>query len=150
MALKRNKYFWIWIWIFLLWRCVGWACNLFLRWCPPLIMWAGPLILSSTATGDVWIIPSFGIWGYVLHVEHISCVITNCHQHQWVSPSFSIALTAPSRPAKCQPLRILRNHYAFWVSNTPIRKPVQNVGKLRILRNFGAIRPIPRNSNYPG
>ena len=45
----------------------------------------------------------------------------------------------------CQPLRILRNHYAFWVSNTPIRKPVQNVGKLRILRNFGAIRPIPRN-----
>ena len=27
----------------------------------------------------------------------------------------------------------------------PLRKPVQNVGKLRILRNFGAIRPIPRN-----
>ena len=31
------------------------------------------------------------------------------------------------------------------MSNTPQRKPVQNVGKLRILRNFGAIRPIPRN-----
>ena len=45
----------------------------------------------------------------------------------------------------CQPLRILRNHYAFRVSNTPLRKPVQNVGKLRILRNFGAIRPKPRN-----
>ena len=45
----------------------------------------------------------------------------------------------------CQPLRILRNHYAFRVSNTPLRKPVQNVGKLRISRNFGAIRPIPRN-----
>ena len=45
----------------------------------------------------------------------------------------------------CQPLRILRNHYAFRVSNTPLCKPVQNVGKLRILRNFGAIRPIPRN-----
>ena len=44
----------------------------------------------------------------------------------------------------CQPLRILRNHYAFRVSNTPLRKPVENVGKLRILRNFGAIRPIPR------
>ena len=26
-----------------------------------------------------------------------------------------------------------------------IRKHVQNVGKLRILRNFGAILPIPRN-----
>ena len=39
----------------------------------------------------------------------------------------------------------LANHYAFWVSNTPLRKPVQNVGKLCILRNFGAIRPIPRN-----
>ena len=45
----------------------------------------------------------------------------------------------------CQPLRILRNNCAFRVSNTPLRKPVQNVGKLRILRNFGAIRPIPRN-----
>ena len=45
----------------------------------------------------------------------------------------------------CQPLRILRSHYAFRVSNTALRKPVQNVGKLRILRNFGAIRPIPRN-----
>ena len=45
----------------------------------------------------------------------------------------------------CQPLRILRNHYAFRVSNTPLRKPVQNVGKLRISRNFGAIRPLPRN-----
>ena len=45
----------------------------------------------------------------------------------------------------CQPLRILRNHYAFQVSNTPLRKPVQNVGKQRILRNFGTIRPIPRN-----
>ena len=38
------------------------------------------------ATGDIWIIPSFRIWGYV-HVEHISCVITNCGQHQWAIPS---------------------------------------------------------------
>ena len=45
----------------------------------------------------------------------------------------------------CQPLRILRNHYAFRMSNTPLRKPVQNVRKLRILRNFGAICPMPRN-----
>ena len=45
----------------------------------------------------------------------------------------------------CQPLRILRNHYAFRVSNTPLCKHVQNVGKLRILRNFGAILPIPHN-----
>ena len=46
-------------------------------------------------TGDVWIIPSFRIWDYVLHVEHISCVITNCGQHQWVIPSpLSIAFKA--------------------------------------------------------
>ena len=68
----------------------------------------------------------------------------------------SLALVHARRPAwpgetsetivqTCQLLRILRNHYAFRVSNTPLRKPVQNVGKLRILRNFGAIRPIPRN-----
>ena len=43
--------------------------------------------------GDVWIIPSFRIWSYLLHVEHISCVMKNCGQHQWVAPSlFSVAL----------------------------------------------------------
>ena len=26
--------------------------------------------------------PSFWIWGYLLHVEHVSCVISNCGQHQ--------------------------------------------------------------------
>ena len=31
---------------------------------------------------DVWIIPSCRIWDYALHVEHVSCVITNCGQHQ--------------------------------------------------------------------
>ena len=46
-----------------------------------------PFIFSSTNTGDVWIIPSFQIWGYVLHVEYVSCVITNCGQHHWVIPS---------------------------------------------------------------
>ena len=50
--------------------------------------------LSAWATGDVSIIPSFRIWDYVLHVEHILCVITNCGQHQWVIPSFLIALQA--------------------------------------------------------
>ena len=49
--------------------------------------------LSMAATGDVLIMPSFRIWGYVLHVEHISCVIMNCGQLQWTIPSlFSIAL----------------------------------------------------------
>ena len=46
-------------------------------------------------TGGVWIIPSFWIKGYVLHIEHISCVIMNCGQLQWAIPSlFSIALEA--------------------------------------------------------
>ena len=49
-----------------------------------------PVILS-VATGDVWITSSFRIWGYVLHVEHMSCVITNYGEHQWDIPSlFSI------------------------------------------------------------
>ena len=43
--------------------------------------------LFMATTGDVWIIPSFRIWDYVLHVEHVSCVMTNCGQHQWVIPS---------------------------------------------------------------
>ena len=48
---------------------------------------------ATTRDVPVWIIPSFRIWGYVLHVELISCVITNCGQHQWVTPSpLSIAL----------------------------------------------------------
>ena len=44
-------------------------------------------------TGEGWIIPSFRIWCYVLRVEHVTCAITNCGQHQWAIPSlFSIAL----------------------------------------------------------
>ena len=55
----------------------------------------GSFNLFLATTGDVWIIPSFRIWDYVLHVEHVSCVITNCGQHQWVIPSpLSIALQA--------------------------------------------------------
>ena len=49
--------------------------------------------LFLAITGVDWIIPSFRIWDYVLHVEHVSCVITNYGQHQWVIPSpLSIAL----------------------------------------------------------
>ena len=47
----------------------------------------GSLNLYKATTGDVWVIPSFRIWAYVLHVEHISYVITNCGQHQRVIPS---------------------------------------------------------------
>ena len=61
---------------------------------------------------------------------------------------FLVELSNHDQQQTCQPLRILRNHYAFRVSNTPLRKPVQNVGKLRILRNFSAIRPIPRNLQH--
>ena len=50
--------------------------------------------LFMATTGDVWIIPYFQVWDYVLHVEHIPCVITNCGQHQWVIPSLSIGLWA--------------------------------------------------------
>ena len=53
----------------------------------------GSVTIFMATAGDVWIIPSFRIWGYVLHVEHISCLITNCGQHQWAIPSlFFIAL----------------------------------------------------------
>ena len=55
----------------------------------------GSFNLFMATTGDVWIIPSFRIWDYVLHFEHVSCVITNGGQHQWVIPSpFSTALKA--------------------------------------------------------
>ena len=55
----------------------------------------GSFNLFMATTGDVWIIPSFRIWDYVLHVVHISCVITNSGQHQWVIPSaLLIALQA--------------------------------------------------------
>ena len=68
-----------------LWAGSGWGWGLLRRWSAS-TMWAGPLIFSSTTTRDVWIIPSFRIWDYVLHVEHVSCVVTNCGQHQWVIP----------------------------------------------------------------
>ena len=68
------------------WRSISWVVATFNHV-------GGSFNLLMAATGDVWIIPSFRIWGYVLHVEHILCVITNCGQHQWAIPSlFSIAL----------------------------------------------------------
>ena len=53
------------------WRSISWVVATFNHV-------GGSFNLLMAATGDVWIIPSFRIWGYVLHVEHISCVITNC------------------------------------------------------------------------
>ena len=47
----------------------------------------GSFYLFMATMEGVWIIPSFPIWGCVLHAEHISCVITNCGQHQWAIPS---------------------------------------------------------------
>ena len=38
--------------------------------------------LFMATTGDVWMISFFRIWDYVLHVERVSCVITNCGQYQ--------------------------------------------------------------------
>ena len=68
------------------WRSISWVVATFNHV-------GGSFNLSMAAPGDVWIIPSFRIWGYMLHVEHISCVITNCGQLQWAIPSlFSIAL----------------------------------------------------------
>ena len=61
-----------------------WGLGDFLMWWPPSTMWADPLIYLWPSTGDVWIIPPLWIWDYVLHV---SCVITNCGQHQWAIPS---------------------------------------------------------------
>ena len=49
---------------------------------------SGSLCLFMAPTGDVWINPSFRIWGYVLHVEHILCVITNYGQHDGAIPFF--------------------------------------------------------------
>ena len=72
-------------------RCNRRKLGASLRWWPPSILWAGPLIFFMATIGAVWIIPSFRIWSYVLYVEHISCVITNCGQHQWaISSLFSI------------------------------------------------------------
>ena len=55
---------WGWEWGF---RWEGWVA--FLRLWPPSTMWKGVLCMAAT----VWLIPSFWIWGYVLHVEHFMC-----------------------------------------------------------------------------
>ena len=56
-------------------------------------MWAGLLIFSSTTIN--WIIPCFWNSGCILHVEHVSCVVTNFGQHQWVIRSrLSIGFTS--------------------------------------------------------
>ena len=44
----------------------------------------GSFNLFMATTGSVSIIPCFQIWDNVMHIEHISCVVTNCGEHQWV------------------------------------------------------------------
>ena len=41
-------------------------------------MWMGPFIFQVSPLGDISMIPFYGIWGYMLHVEQMSYVITNC------------------------------------------------------------------------
>ena len=52
-------------------------------------MWAGLLIFLMATTGGVWMIPSFRIWGYVLHVA------TNSHSASCIS---IYALYGPCHP----------------------------------------------------
>ena len=52
-----------------------------------------PYYLSCLTLGLFCASLSATSWGYLLHVEHMSCVVTNCVQHQWVIPSlFSMFL----------------------------------------------------------
>ena len=69
---------------------VGSGWGLFHSWLSHSTTGVGPLIFSRTTTGDVWIIPSFRVWGYVLHIEHLQFVITNWDEHQ--SVIFSLLL----------------------------------------------------------
>ena len=62
----------------------GWGLGAFLRWWPPSTLWAGPLIFLWPPPG---MSESLRIWGYVLPVEHIWCVFTNCGRHQWTISS---------------------------------------------------------------
>ena len=43
--------------------------------------------------------PIFRIWGYVLHIKHVSCTITNYGQHQWVIP-FPLLILGPNGEKK--------------------------------------------------
>ena len=57
---------------------VGGGWGAFLRWWPPSTMWVGPLIFFMVTTGDVWIIPSFRIWGLCAACWAHSM----CHHHR--------------------------------------------------------------------
>ena len=73
----------------------GWGLGGFSKVVATFNQMGGSFNLFMATTRGVWIIPPFQIWGDVLYVTHISCVITNCGQHQWAILSlFSIALEA--------------------------------------------------------
>ena len=88
--IPHGRQWYVFAWLQIPWQFKGPLHNILMLWPLELL---GYLFMATTE--DVWIIPSFWIWDYVLHVEHISRVITNCGQHQWVIPSpLSIALKA--------------------------------------------------------
>ena len=70
----------------------------FLRWWP-LNHLGGSFRLSLfiATTRNAWIIPSFRIWGYVLHVEHVSCIIINLWptsaSHPFFPPNSSLGFS---------------------------------------------------------
>ena len=84
----------------------------------------GSFNLFMAATGNVWIIPSLRIWDYVLHVEHFSCVIKNCGQHQGVIPS---------------PLSIVLLGFAVWKH---YQKIIITIFRL-VLQNFAILGCFP-------
>ena len=89
----RDHIWHMWLTHWLLIICVGGLWDLYLSWWPPSKICVRPVIFLSATTGKSEIIPmssvlkkvdklnlslslslSFRIWGYVLHVEHVSCV----------------------------------------------------------------------------
>ena len=77
----------------------------------------GSFNLFMATTGYVRIILSFRIWDYVLHVEHISCVITYCDQHRWafsfLNSSFGLALGKYYQKISIPIFRFILQNFTF-------------------------------------
>ena len=88
----------------------------------PVFSWWGTLWIDLCATYDnkkcmnVWIIPSFRIWYYVLHDEHVPSVITDC----------TTSVSRPFSSLNCSLGLAGGKHYQK-ITNTIFRHVVQNV-----------------------
>ena len=77
----------------------------------------GSFNIFMATTGDVWIIPSFRIWGYMLHVEHIVSSqlwpVSVSHPFSFINSSLGIVGGKHNQKSIIPVFRVVLQNFAY-------------------------------------